>query len=100
MSSETSGPLSPISEALFFTRERHWGLFLEVREQNPQVSLGYLPRFSPCSELYSSRAFHAPVRIHWSPGESTSTVYWVHRSLGLWDGSLVLSQHPEGTRMG
>lgn len=95
MSSETSGTLSAISEVLFFTRERYWGLFLEeVKEQNPQVSLGYLPSFSPCYELYSSRAFHAMsfpctsedttgvlVRAH--PLYTGHTGLWVFR-MGLW----------------
>lgn len=45
-------PSKSISEALCFTRERCWGLFLEAREQNPQISLVYLPNISPCSELY------------------------------------------------
>lgn len=56
MSSETSSPLSP---SLRLCASPGKGLFLEVREQNPQISMVYWPSISLCSELYSSRAFHA-----------------------------------------
>lgn len=93
LGNEQIQPPQSISEAPFFTREKCWGLFLEVREQNPQVSLVYLPSISPCSELYSSRAFHAVSSCTsedttGGPGESSPTVLGVSGSLGWVSESL------------
>lgn len=105
LSSETSSPLSPCLRLCSSSGKGAWGIFLEVREQSPKVSLVNLPSISPCSELYSSRAFHAMSSPCTTQDTTRALVRahpesWAHRmclwvfGMGLW--SSVSTQRGQG----